>query len=137
MAHCTGHPPILHTQVMSGPVTPPQPGTGFSAKLVASGGNLSLVVTVPPYYMFAARTIGGGALVADASGALNQTAGGCTAQVYQVATAMTPTNYTIAVTGATKDTYVALGFTNGSFGPGLFAMNATQPTKARRFAPRA
>jgi hypothetical protein len=110
---------------MQGNVSPPPDGTGFSAKFVDDAGKLSVNVTVPPYFFFAARVMGGGALTPMTS-ALNLTAN-CTAQVFQITAANTIVTHTIRISEASKDVYVAIGFTDGSYGPGLFVINSTSP----------
>lgn len=106
-------------QVMQGAVTPPPTGTGFSAKMDVD----SVSITVPQYFFFAARLMGGGQLTPNTA-ALNNTAN-CPVQVYQLASASTPVTHTIKISGAAKGAYVAIGFTDGSYGPGVFVINAT------------
>ena len=49
----------------------------------------------------------------------------CAAKVYSTAPGNSTATHSIAVTGGSKSTFVLVGFTDGSFGPGLYVLNAT------------
>jgi len=113
--------------IMQGDVTPPPAGTGLTATIIKTQkGTLAANVTVPRYFFFAARLMGGGTLTPTSS-ELSLTAN-CTVQVYQVASASTTVSHIIDIAGADKGGYVTVGFTDGSFGPGVFVVNATLPS---------
>jgi len=118
--------------VMQGPVTKDPGGTGMAAKLAGAGKSLMVTISAPKDFFLAARVMGGGSLVpikgAGNNANLNTTAN-CTAQVFTTAAVSTTATYTVGVVGGTANSYVLLGFTDGSTGPGIFVINATQTTQ--------